>query len=75
VQSAMSLKPPLAATVNVARTKLKPVVFADLATIPTPANGDLIYCGDCVGIVWGAAATGSGTGAPLIYVNGAWQVH
>ena len=69
----ISVKPGLASTISAKSISHRPIVFADLGTVPTPKNGDQLYCGDCAYGARGDAASGSGTGAFLGYINGAWK--
>jgi hypothetical protein len=79
VGSTLSLKPPLAASVSVARNKLKPISYADVASVPSPSQGDVIFCGNCKNTITDGVAAGStyasgGHGAFLGYQETTWIV-
>lgn len=63
----------MAGTVSVNVLRHRPIVFANLGSLPTPQNGDMVYCNDCTYGARGDAASGAGTGVMLGYINGAWR--
>jgi hypothetical protein len=79
VGSTLHLKPPLAAAVSVARNKLKPISYADVASVPSPSQGDVIFCENCKNTITDGVAAGStyasgGHGAFLGYQESTWIV-
>ena len=76
---ALSLKPAIAGFIAGMRMRHRGVYYADVASIPTPLNGDVVFCVDCKNVVTNSVAVGStyasaGAGAYIGYQEGVWRV-